>query len=146
MNPVEYAETTLGVHTVWERAEKALADHKSTVDQRVAALRLLRTNRAVQADREYELASENRGKYSELSDTAFTKALKQIIHDDPQCQDLREKERGIQADLDAHDAMISHLEIESKILSARMSELAGLLSFYGATKIANTQVQHVTSP
>lgn len=131
-NPITYAEGVLGVHSVWTEAESRLTAHGSAVLHRADLLALLRGNRADQADREATLLAEVTGKYAEQSDTARNRILKTVVHDDDAHRRLREGERELQAALDDVEANISHHEKGLSVLSARMVELGGLLTFYAA--------------
>lgn len=134
-SPITYAEETLGVHEVWKETEFRLSEHQKLTNRRAHYLSDLRANRAHQSDREAVIATEATGKYSDLSDTARTKVIKSLVHDDTEHASLRQAERDLQADLDQCDGDLSHHEKGIAALSARMVELGGLLQFYAAAKL-----------
>lgn len=133
-NPVTYAEETLDVHGVYEAAKQALNSLTQAAESRARLLASVRVVRSRMVDREFEIATEAAGTYSELSETARAKVVKGLIHDDPKHRTLRQQEHGYQDELEAEDAAIAIQERAIKVYSARMEELGGLLRFYAIRK------------
>lgn len=138
MSAVSYAETDLGVHAILEatlKAREKLDQTYSHLAEQRDAKRLAEQNLA---DREMEIAIEERGKHADLSATAMEKHLKMEIFKCEKWKKLRDEIREINDALDGfeYDRKIQERDIE--IGCARMSELGGYLAYLASAKNAAT--------
>lgn len=134
---ITYAEGTLGVHDVYQEAKAALADLRHAQTALVEHLNSKRIVAEQLADREYELVSEERAKYHEMSATAFEPHMRKVKHEDPEMKRLRGDLSKIQYEIDTTEAAVREHEFTCKVKQARMEELGGLLNFYAAVKTAS---------
>jgi hypothetical protein len=138
MGAVEYAENTLGVHEILAGALKAREDldkvYTELSEQRDAK-RLAEQNLA---DREMELAIEERGRHPEMSQAQMDKHIKAVYFKDETWRRLRDELREMTDALDGmeFDRRIKERDIE--IGCARMNELGGYLAYLAAVKNAST--------
>lgn len=133
---VKYAES-LGVHDVHTEAREALAIHKTAQQQLVDANAERREIAERLNEREVELTAEQRAEYHELSATAFEKVIRGALQTDSQMKALRAELRESQARVDQAEADIREAEMTIRMLSARMTELGGLLTFFASAKNAS---------
>lgn len=138
-NPVVYAEKSLNVHGVFEDATASLIAHGELVDQAGVLRQQIRNVAAQLEDREALIASELRAKYHEMSENALGPVVKRAVHDDAEHTVLRQEERDLRNTLDSVDAQLGHEEKVLGVLTARMNELGGLLTFYAARTGASPQ-------
>lgn len=135
---VAYAEGSLNVHAVYTEAQEsleALGKHQRT------ATDLTDTKRRLMValdDREMELVSTERAANPDMSQAAFDRHIKLVLAADSEMVDYRSQVLDLQFKLDEANASVAHTEAHIKILTARMNELGGLLTFYAATKGAHS--------
>ena len=134
--PVEYAEVDLKVHETFHDAWQVNEAHSAAVMRRVTQMQKLRECRDDIEYREHEIVTDLRGKYMDASEAALTRAVKLAFKDDTHLQSLSRMERVMQGEIDGTDAEIDSLKSTLKLLTARLSELGGLLNFYAAAKAA----------
>lgn len=135
-DPVTYAEVDLKVHDTFHDAWEVNEAHSAAVVRRVGHLTKLREVRDDIEHREHEIVTELRGKYMDASEAALSRTIKLAFKDDPHLQSLVRMERVIQGEVDGTDAEIDSLKSTLKLLTARLTELGGLLNFYAAAKSA----------
>lgn len=133
-NAVTYAEDELQVHTVWEQAQSRMQDLHQALKASAEIVTAIRDTKDKLADREREIVTTTRGAFHELSETAWSKKLKELVHDDPTSKDLRDLLRGHEAAHDEAEADVKYHTQGVQLYQARMIELGGLLNFYAATK------------
>lgn len=136
-NPVQYAEDTLGVHTILEGTMKA----HDELDKIVTVLANAKDDRrkAEQdlSDFEMEVAIEERGKHADMSATAMQAHLKQHLYTMPKWRELRDKVRELTNDIDGAELDRKIQERAIEIGNARMNELGGYLHYLAACKQAS---------
>lgn len=105
----------------------------------------MREQKSKLSDRKLEVAAEmpSRDGYAAMKVTDQREALKRALADDPTCNEVETKIEELQSEVDIKSAELKHHELGLSVLSARMHELGGLLSFYSAAKQAEITRQHV---
>lgn len=140
-NPVQYAEQTLGVHTVYDQASALLAEVDGARADVVRTAHELRRLREQLADREADLVTDERVSNPDMSATAFEKHLPVAKQRDPELKKLRAQLIATQYDHDGFEAVVKVLDRKLDVAGARMAELGGLLQFFAAVKNASISVQ-----
>lgn len=131
-----YARDTLGVDKVYDAAN---AGHNALADALGRLTEAARERRRVDAeilDNEIEIASIERGKHTDLSQAAFERHLKEVLHNAVQLVELRQERAELHAQYEQADADAEIARSRVRIECARMEELGGLLDFYAWTKAA----------
>lgn len=144
MNPVQYAETQLGVHTVYAEAQSEYAAYVAAADRLEDAEQAIRHTAAMHDDRQAVLVAEHGPATAALTTQAARKAHMQSVFDaDPEIKDLEDRLSTLNADkrLAQRDMSVNKMGLELRI--ARMQELGGLLQFYAVAKAAQPEVRHV---
>jgi len=137
--PVDYAEGTLGVHDVYEQAQEAHTALRSALDTYAAeAKRIRQANDGVE-QREHDLAAELRGETPDMSQEALKRALKDAHRTDETLVSMRKVLHDAQGKQEDAHAAIESNKYRLRVLSARMNELGGLLSFFASAKNAAAQ-------
>ena len=136
-NPVEYAEVELGVHEVWEQASHRLEQHEDAKDLYLTSLRQVRNIKADIRSAEMDLASDERGKFPEMKVTPFRDHMKAAYESDERLSSLRADLAAAESSRDEAKADMDHHSLGVHAMTARMHELAGLLQFYSAAKLAS---------
>lgn len=137
VDPVTYAENTLGVHRVFEEAERRFALHAEASENVTRTQDEIRALKAQVEEREIEIVSDERAKEHGLSKTAFGDHLKEVLREDPDLRALRSKISNLEGMRNDYEQQVKHHQLGVQLASARMQELEGLLSFYAACKLAN---------
>lgn len=140
-NPVAYAEDILGVNSILEQTMKArdeldkvlgvldgLHDEKRSVEQKIES-------------REMDIAIDERGKHSDMSQAQMEKHLKMVFHKDPELKKLKERLLEIQNSLSGADMDRKLQERTIEIGCARMNQLGGYLNYLAAAKNASIATQ-----
>lgn len=147
IDPVTYAEDTLGVHRVYEEAERRYNEHAMASDALDRTSDEIRSVRAEIEASEIELVSDLRAKHNDLSKTAFGELLKERIKEDADLRVLRTQLAHLEGVRAEYERQVKHHQLGIHLATARMEELGGLLEFYAACKLVNSQttVTHVSS-
>lgn len=140
-NPVEYAEKNLGVHKVYEEAEASLARHKKAQEKLQQARNDIRACKSNQDARTAEVTAEVHGANPDTSATAMKELVKAALATDIKTGELRVRMTALENQRDQAEADIRHEEMDLRVRSARMDELAGLLQFYAVAKSAANNPQ-----
>ena len=131
---VNYAEQILLVHEVYAEAKEALKGlrhaQRAVIDLAAERRHLAETI----TDVEMVLAGETRGANPDLSQAAFERLMKEVLHKDDAMKRLRMKSLELQSKHEEAEAVVREHEFILRVKAARMEELGGLLAFYGATK------------
>lgn len=145
INPVEYAEKVLGVHLPWDEAQQRLEQHALAQDR----MTMLRSNlRGLKNDLEahkIELLNQGAAMWPNDSVTARREKTKSLIASDGEHTRLEEAITECQFDLESAEADVRHHELGLHVLTARMTELGGLLNFYAEVKREITMRQTTNS-
>lgn len=148
-NPVEYAEETLGVHSVYEEAERRYQLHAEASDALDRTSDEIRSVRASIEASEIELISDLRGSEEAkgMSKTAFGDYLKEKLKEDADLRVWRIRLADLEGVRAEFERALKHHQLGIHLATARMEELGGLLEFYAAVKLVNNQttVTHVSS-
>jgi hypothetical protein len=144
MNPVEYAEKQLDVHGPWKEAQRREEAHGVAL-QKIATIKSrVRELKGLLTDREHELRSEAPSVPDfPTAIQAKRDFVKLMIESDTTCTSLVTHLAECQSMLEDAQADVKYHELGVTVLSARLTELGGLLHFYAAAKEAQTAKQHV---
>jgi hypothetical protein len=150
-NAVQYAENDLGVHSVYEEAERRLNAHDAATDVLAEALHQIRLLRSEIAAMERDIVSyaATLPEYSSLSKTAFRDAMKDAVKGNERMIDLQQKLSDAEQARDDAEIDVKHHALAVGLATARLNELGGLLQFYAASKLvqlqdSQPQVTHVS--
>jgi hypothetical protein len=138
---LDYAEGTLGVHSVFEetvtekdKLDKLLTDLSEARDRR-------RDIELKVSDREMEVTSEERSKHPDMPVTRWDKHIKESFRDDDELRALREQRFNVDSEIEGLDFDRQIAETTIKIGIARMTELGGYLNYLAAVKQASQPVK-----
>jgi hypothetical protein len=143
--PVEYAETTLGVHRVWEEHSELIHTLDGVRKTHVTLVNDVRKLQAQTDEQEFELATALRRDNEYNSQAAFERDLKVIVGRNETMTGLRKEILARRGDVDMLEAEVRNLELQVKATGARISELAALLHFYAECKAAQTEARKVAT-
>ncbi len=135
-NPVEYAEDILDVHGVFREAKDRLERHEDAKNLYVTTLAQIRSLKSEIQSVEIDVTAEERGDNPDMKVTAFREHLKNVFESHLGLRDLRSNLAAAESARDEAKADMDHHALGVGALTARMSELAGLLQFYSAAKLA----------
>lgn len=138
-NPIEYAEEMLRVHAVHADAEAAHTALETALDHYAKSAQLIREITASIETREYDLVAEHRGANPDISQAALDRWLKEQVHADDTLKELHADLRTAQDHQAQEHADVEKNKYRLRVLSARMNELGGLLTFYAAAKYVAAQ-------
>lgn len=138
-NPIAYAEDTLNVHGVHSEASQAYAALEEALDQYTELGRVIREVTDAIETREYDLVAAHRGENPDISQAALDRWLKEQVHKDETLSDLHRDLRTAQDGQAAKHAEVDKNKYRLRVLTARMNELGGLLTFLAAAKYATVQ-------
>lgn len=137
-NPVKYAEGVLHVHVPWERAEQAAAQYEKARDELADARVMLRL-----LNEEYDLAvyavqqqatidyNQHCTKSGEKFTTAgLERAQKEGVAKSEDVAESAKALREVRYRVERAESEVDKLHHITMVHSARMNELAGLLTFY----------------
>lgn len=124
-----YAENELGVHQVYEAANKANGDLPGEHSKLIAARVERRRVTEEIADREAEILRDIRNTHTDLSATAHDQKAKLERRTDPDLKALRSGLNDLQRREDEAEFRIKELGKTIDIATARMIQLGGYLPF-----------------
>jgi len=133
-----YAEVTLGVHKTHESALIARENLDECFNDLDKALDKKRELTEAIADREADLLSDERGKHSDLSQTAFDSHFKAAKGKDSFLRASRHELNTVQSEIQGLEFDIELHKTDIRIAVARMEELGGYLNYLAAVKADNT--------
>lgn len=139
MSPVDYAEQVLGVHEPWTSAQTRLDEYELALKTQALLKGRYKGVQIAIRDREFEVMTETPAKYQNASDTAMRRYVKEEQEQDYRLRQLRSELHQVQLDLDNVEADVLRHSRALDVLTARMTELGGLLQFYAVVKQAQTQ-------
>lgn len=141
-NPVTYAEQVLGVHAPWQEVQERLSNHAAASESADETAIQLRATRRELEDRKRNitnLAPQSVNWPDKV--TPQKEFIKRAIDNDEECLRLERSIEELQAAHDEYKSTARHHELGIHALSARMTELGGLLTFYSEVKRAETTSQ-----
>lgn len=141
VNPVTYAEVTLGVHTCHDSALEARKLLEASLDELNAARAAKREAEFDLASHEVELRGEESGKHPEMSATAMNAHLKDVFWSDAPWLEVKQLIDRRAEQIDQAEADVRLAEMDARTAQSRMTELAGYLTFLGAAKDAETRTR-----
>lgn len=147
VDPISYAEESLGVHRVFEEGERRYELHAEASDALDRTSDEIRSVRAEIEASEIELVSDLRAQQNDMSKTAFGEFLKERLKEDADLRVLRTRLAHLEGVRAEYERQVKHHQLGVHLATARMEELGGLLEFYAACKLVNNQttVTHVSS-
>lgn len=141
-----YAEQTLGVHSVYEEAQR-LAEQ---LDQSLSALDKAQDERRELdekiADFEMDLLMEERSKHPDHSEAAFARHLKEVHHKSEPLKLLRSQRNAKAGECSGHELDIKFIETQVRIATSRMVELGGYFQYLAAVKLGAIQAEQTNQP
>lgn len=143
---LDYAESQLGVHAVYEHTQTHLESfdmERSRLDN----LRKLKTEK--EADytfAEYEFISEARANDPDSSQTAFEKAVKRLVALNPRLRELRKELADLAYEIDMSETSVARYRMMTELGIARMNELGGYFQYLAAIKQAETASKATSVP
>ena len=140
---LEYAERHLGVHKVYEEAQV----HAAKLAELRGQLATQRAEKATAEDEyqtaEYAFITDQRTQLAEMSQTAFDKAIKAAVHNEPNLRALRGALAQRSANIDQTEARVAQVRVDVEISLARMTELGGYFEYLAAIKRAETAEKYL---
>lgn len=133
-----YAQDTLGVHEVHEKALASRASLDECFTSLDKALDRKRELTEAIADREVDLLSDERGKHSDLSQTAFDSHFKAAKGKDSFLRTTRHELNGVLSEIQGLEFDIELSKTDIRIAVGRMEELGGYLNYLAAVKAETT--------
>lgn len=142
---VQYAEEVLGVHVPWDEAQRRLELHAQASENVDLTRGELRANKQSLEDRKLEVATEapSLAGYPE-GVQARRDWTKLLIVNDEKIVKYEQQIAHLQTVLEDYQSQVKHHELGLHVLTARMTELGGLLMFYAAAKQAENTTLHTT--
>lgn len=132
-NPVQYADTTLGVHTEYETLVSNINKLDTERKLHVQLVGTVRSLRLSQEEYEQDVARKVRIEYPDLSSqAAFERKLKEVLADDEIFAEVKREIVNRQTDAEHQEAVVRNLELLVKAGTARIGELDALLHFYAS--------------
>jgi hypothetical protein len=138
------AVAALGAQQVYDEAvaaEQALRDRHTVL--RSARNEVKRLDERIER-REFELVEQHRPDYKTQAE--FERAFKGITLNDPDLIAIRSQRDEAQSSQHEMEHAIREAELTIKIRSARMTELGGILSFYGSVKMLRAAASTPDTP
>lgn len=136
-----YAETELGVHTVYAQG----LERQNQLDQALTQLSVARDEkRALEnklADYEADLAADIRGKNPEMPVTAFERLVKDTIKSDPTWRQLRDDITNKIGEIEGLEFDKSFLSKHVDLAVARLTQMGNYLNFLAAFKPAEVRTE-----
>jgi DNA-binding transcriptional ArsR family regulator len=135
---LQYAEQTLGVHTVHKEAGE-WAERLDKARARLMDLRgQQRDEEANYTDLELNTIAEARAQLSDMSQAAFDRHIKIALNNDETLREERAKLAARARQIDSAEYEVSVARTRVEILLARMHELGGYFGYLAAIKNAET--------
>lgn len=131
---LEYAERTLGVHTVHEEALAARQQLDDTLTKLAEVRDRQRDIELKVSDREMEVTIDQRGKHPDMAVTRWDKHIKESFRDDDDLRALREQLYAVRSDIEGYEFDVKIHETTIRIATARMTELGGYLIYLAEVK------------
>lgn len=135
---VTYAEDTLGVHVVYERAQELQAELGSVGKWLVDARVNKRNLETKLSDIEMEVAITERGKHPDMSQAAMDKHLKAHNYANAEWKSTRNAILEVTNTIDALEFEKHSIDSDLRLATSRLNELGGYLQYLAAVKSANT--------
>lgn len=126
---LEYAELKLGVHTVYDEANAALADLDAVVTDLDKAQDERRYLAEDIAQWEADLTRQERAANADMSATAFEQHLKLAKQNDPDLKRLRQQMIGLHSRVSGMEYDMEMLKLKVRVRVARMNELGGYFAY-----------------
>lgn len=131
-----YAESELGVHSVYEE----LQTKRNDLDECFTRLSEARDNRrlveSLIEERQVELITAEHGKHPDMTVSGMDRHLKTVFGSDAGLKELRTKLREQTNEIEGFDYDRSIIETDLKVGVARLHELGGYLQYLAALKLA----------
>lgn len=133
----EFTEGELDVHGVYDKALDAHSDFEESEDEAAYFGAEVRELHERIDRREAYVASEHRAANPDMSATGFKDYISEVLVQDEELQDLRDKLNEAMKQRDKCQAHADAKKYEVRVHVARMEELAGLLRLYAETRAAS---------
>lgn len=142
---MRYAEETLDVHGPWQEAQRRLDSHASASERVTQNKAQIRGLKQTIEDRRRDIAAEAPSAAGYPSGVqARRDFVKLLVESDGAVSAAEDMIAVCQSVLEDAQAELRHHELGLSVLTARMTELGGLLHFYAEAKSAQTaRLQHL---
>lgn len=130
-----YVRDTLAVDAVNDDAEAALAALSEAHDRIADTAQRKRALVEEMETIELEITLRERAEQAELSQAAFERHIKPVLHRDPDLTALRRRLDEVTGEHERANLDARLLERTILVKSSRMQELAGVLAFYASVKV-----------
>jgi hypothetical protein len=137
-----YAEQNLGVHKVYEEAQRAQSELTELRNKLVTMRHEKRVAELAYADAELDYYSEVRAELADMSQAQFDKHIKVAINKHPELRAQRGRLAELAGSIDSGEAYVAHLKGDLEVALARMTELGGYFAYLAAVKEAETARLH----
>lgn len=143
-NPVTYAEQNLQVHAVYEEATQTWVDLAELQQKLAEVTHGLYVLREQMADAEVEVVIDMRALAGDAPEWKYKEALKCALRTDGRTAAIRTAITPVVQEQALLESKIKIMERRLNILTARLSQLGGLLTFYAMRSPApKSQVEQV---
>lgn len=134
LKALKYAETNLGVHAVYTEATTAHIALDTCLTSLAESREQKRLLEDLMEDSQMEIVADERSKHPEMSEAGMTRHLKLAYASDARLKQNRIHLRSLANEIEGLEYDRAILETGIKISVARMSELAGYLTYLAAIK------------
>ena len=143
---IDYAETVVGVHTVWQEAQQCQERLDTATNTAVGAQAKRRFLDEQIENREMDLLIEERGKHPDHTEAAFTRHLKVVQHSDEELKRLKAERSAVAMAAIGADSAVDHERAVLRMLSARMEQQGGYFAYLAACKNAEASMPPSPAP
>jgi hypothetical protein len=133
---LDYAEKTLGVHSVYDEARSVQEQHARAMTDLADFFRVKRKVTSEIADREADVIVDERSKHPDHSHAAMERHLKTEFRRDAKLQELRGRLLDIDSAIDEAEFRSRSYEAQLRLLTARIEQLGGYFNYLAAVKTA----------
>jgi len=143
---LEYAEDTLGVHDVYERANQAQDNLDATLTKIAEAKDKRRDLEARVTDREMIVTSDEWEKHPDMAVTRMDKHIKVALNNDTELRELREQLWRAISDIEGLEFDKTVAQNDINIATSRMTQLGGYLNYLAAVKQTAAKPEKPATP
>lgn len=152
MNPVEWAEQTLGAQQVWEEVRQANLDYEREAQIKAAFASELRIHEADRVEKEFNIRLRvTADLYAQVegtgaprpSEALVTRVTTEEVGKDELVQAIKRMIVDTKNNLDGSDAKLDALKRKIHAWTARLEGIANLLRFSAACKEAETTARQL---
>lgn len=135
---LKYAEDQLGVNAVHALAEALAHDLEETRQVLALKRRIKHSSEEAYRDAEIEYLTDERPVHSDLSQTAWEKLARDLIHINPDLRKLRASLADEAYEIEKIEVAIRRMQDDLAVAVARMNELGGYFVYLAEIKRSRT--------